>query len=1295
MKRLLALLFLFATAASTCAIAGGPLNAVGTTPRKYATFPITYRTDQGTLGSFSNAVANAIASYAFQQWDNVATAMLTFSNAGPLPRDVTSASDPYISGGTQYTDKINPVVYDNNGSITDAKLGVGASSSVLGFAGSAYSGTTYIEGYVIINGALTGSGSSADQDRYRATLTHEVGHFLGLAHAQVAMHADFATMYPVVVKSAQQNLGPDDIASISNLYPIVGYPGTVGSISGTVKRSNNALLSGVNVIAMNAITGQAYSSVVDYFSGGKAGFDTPPSATGTYTIAGLPPGSYYVRIEPVNATFTGGSSIASYNTPVNTNITPEWYNGGSESGDALADNINQQSAVIVVAGTTTGGINFLQNESATISSLTYHDGTPAYAFALPQGSISRYAVRCTAPSNGSLVGIKLRVGNGSTLPLNGTLTISVHQNTSGSIAGIPGTLLGSVTIPFSNLAADQNNEFWLRDIGAGANFNSGDNFHIAVTTNGVGTLTLFSDDGNPTQNRTSYYTSAWRNFPDGGYQAGYNLILSAIYSSASLGSPAPAVSIAPTALDFGRTRPGIAVNKTFTLTNTGTGTLNVTGMALVGRDSIDYAIVSGGGAFSLAAGASRSVTVSFTPLRSGGLEDGSKSARLAIASNAATSPDNIPLVGQGVEPMASRVDTATLFGPQLVGGTYAVSAAVVHNTGTDTLHISGLALSGEDAGVGMRMLSQGGTMILPPDSTLNVRLQFMPTARRSYSSMLQFDHDGQNSPLQFMISGQGIAPVMELSATSLTIGRVRVGAGGEAQAFHVRNNGDAPLRVTGIQPSGLNASEFMVLSPQVSANAPAIILPGDSLAVAVQFRPTASGGRTASLDVMADGVTTARVELIGVGLQAICVFPAELVDFGDLLLGASDEREVRMTNVGNDTATVLGVDVRGASFVLVNGPAIGTRVAPDSSIVVRIRYTPGATGEQAGQLRITNDGLIEVAIAELLGHGVQSGLAINRNLIAFGLVPAGQMRLDTFVVRNSGTLPLTVSALQFSGADAGAFEIVSPAPPFTVGAGGSSTVLVRLRAQTSNGARSANLTVRTADGVEREMQLTATIGEALLASSTSVDFGTRPEQGSYDTTVVVRNVSSADIMIASITATAEKGGIPGSYFQMLTMPPLMIGANDSATVRVRFAPGAGSGSYRGQLSLISDGPSISVVRVDLLGASSRIPVAGVERSTIATGGLSVAILPPYPNPASTTAEIGYSVRGIGHLPMSLALVDGRGSVVTTIYEGELHGDGAERVETFRLSTAGLPSGRYFLLLRAGDASAVSEVVIVR
>jgi hypothetical protein len=1172
---------------------------------------------------------------------------------------------------------------------------VGANNSVLGFAASAYAGNNYVEGYAIINGALTGAGGAADQDRYRATLTHEIGHFLGLGHSQVAMHADYATMYPLVVNSGQQNLTADDIAAISNLYPIVGYAATVGSISGTVRHPTSGILSGVNVIAMNSITGQSYSTVVDYFSGGKSGFDNAPPAAGTYTISGLPPGSYYVRIEPVNANFTGGSSVASYNTPRNTSITHEWYNGGNESGDMLLDDINQHTAVVVAPAVTTTGIDFIENESATISSLTYHDGTPLYAFSIPQGAISRYAVRCTAPVNGSLVAVKLRVGSSSTLPLNGTLTVTVHQNAPGSLAGVPGAVLGSVVIPFSELAADQNNEIWLRGIGAPINFNSGDNFHISFSTNGVGSLTLFSDDGSPTENRTSYYTGSWRNFPEGGYQAGYNLIVSAVYSSSAVGNPVPSVRLAPASLDFGRVRPGAGVSKSVTLSNTGTGTLNVTGVSIAGRDSSDYTVVSGGGAFTLVAGASRDITVRFAPARAGGIEDGSKSARLVIASNAATSPDNTPLLGHAVEPVMTGIDTAGSFGQRLVGGTYTLDAAVGRNTGTDTLHINSIALVGGDAGGALRLLSGTGPMILPPDSTLRVRLQFTPTARRSYSATLQISHDAQGSPKLITVSGQGIAPVMNLTASSLNAGKVRVGQTGPSRTLYVRNDGDAPLRVISITTSGLNGSEFVVVSPQASAAAPRIVQAGDSLAIAVQFRPTAAGGRTATLDISPEGLPVSHVDLIGIGLQSTCICPPEIVDFGDVALGSSEERLVRLNNVGNDTATLLGIEVLGNGFTLVDAPAAGTRVLPDSSITVRIRYTPGSAATETGELRISNDGSIAVATARLLGRGVSSGIAINRNLLAFGLVPRGGMRIDTFVVRNSGTLDLTVASMTLGGGDASAFEIVTPAAPFTVPPGGSRTVMVRLRPQSSDRSLSAVLSVRAGDGTERTLGLTATIGEALVVSVPTVDFGSRVERGSYDTSIVVRNVGPTDILVSSIAATGERDGIPGSYFQTLTFPPMVIGANDSAEVRVRFTPGTGEGSYRGSLMLMSDGENGNTVEIALAGSSSLAPVAGIEGDAMAVGGLSIALLPVHPNPMRDGAEVAYSVRGVGHLPMSMALADERGAIVALLRDGEIRGDGAERIETLRLSTAWLPSGRYFLLLRAGARSVSTLITVVR
>ena len=732
--------------------AGGPRSALGTTPRSYpaGAFPLSYRYDQGNLGAFSNGTARAISDYAFNQWAGVAGSYATFTNAGQLARDVTSATDPYISGNNQYSDGVNPVVFDSDGSITDDRLGVGAKNSVLGFAGSAYftSNTNYIEGYVIINGSLSGSGGTAERQEYEATITHEVGHFLGLGHSQIGLGTRYPTMYPTIVDPViQRQLNPDDIAAFSLLYPASTFTGSVGTISGTVKSGGGANLSGLNVVALNRSTGAAYSTVVDYFSGGKSGFDNAPAANGTYTLRGLPPGSYSVHVEPINSNFTGGSSVASYNTPINTSVRPEWYNGSGENGDMLRDNANEESAVSVSAGGTTQGINLVENTSTSTSGLVEHNGNRWGIISLPNGSVTRYAVRYTAPTSGSVVGIVFRVHRSSSLRTNDSLVVSLHNNQSGSLAGIPGSVRGSITIPFSRIKADQENLVWLRSLGSATNFSGGDRFHIAFGSTGGGSVKLEIDNGSGSTNQSSYYVNGtWRNFDDG-YNAGYNIVATAIYSNNAVTFSQPQIAVSPTAIDFGRLRVNSTLDRTVTVRNNGSGTLSILRSAIEGPDSAEYRIVSGGGTASLEPGQSTTITVRFAPTSGGGdMESGTKSATLRIWSNDPTSPTLVSLLGQSVRPAARLVIPSIDFGPRRVGGTYVIDTVVLNNPCTDTLHVSSISLAGADANTAFRILNNPGTPRLAPDSSLRIAVSFSPTAVREYSARLLIAHDDETVP---------------------------------------------------------------------------------------------------------------------------------------------------------------------------------------------------------------------------------------------------------------------------------------------------------------------------------------------------------------------------------------------------------------------------------------------------------------------------------------------------------------------------------------------------------------------
>lgn len=841
--------------------AGGPLGGNGTTPRRYPAnaLPLVFKTDLGSLGAFNNATAVSIAIYAFTQWDNVLSADLSTSNGGSLPRDVTLSTDALIAGANQFSDGINPVVFDHNGSITDDRIGAGASNNIVGFASSAWSGNSYTEGFAIINGVLTGNGGQTYQDLYKATMTHEIGHMLGLSHTQTTLHAYYSTMYPIVESGLQSVLRPDDTAALAALYPTPAFISLTGSISGHVRLPAGTALSGVDVIAIDSVTGATYTTITDYFSGPGFRFDNKPSQTGSYTINGLPPGTYFIRIEPIRPEFRDGSSIGSYDTPINTDILPEWYNGSSENGDLLSDNSNNKTGVVVSAGATTQNIDLVVNQSPTISEFRHSNGTSAGYIQLPDGpggSVTKYALRCTAPSLGSLVGVKFFLGDRSNLPLDGRLTISIHRNIPGSLAGIPGVALGSVTIPFTDLDANHENFIYLRGIGEAINFPQGSEFHVVFETNGVGLPIMYMDNGQGSEYRSSYYQGAngWRNMGEGLITTPHTLILPVVYTSRVVGQPAPLVTTTPPSLAFGETRPGIPVELPLVVRNSGTALLNVSSTSIGGPDVSLFTITGGGGAFSLQPGDSHTVMVKFLPTDA----SGAKNATLNIISNDPDSPNRIPLTGLANKAIASVLISNIDLGAVSINATTNTDAIVLRNTGNDTLRIYGGTLDGGDGGGAIKVVSGNGSRNLLPNATLTVRLRFAPTELRSYSTDLKIAHDAGDTiviPVTGLGVGASIGAPGEVIVEPVVVGACR------DTVIQIRNDGNTALAIQGLSLGGTEASDFMVVN---APTLPATIAPGESISITIRFCPIALGQRNAELTITHNGPgSPTKITLIG------------------------------------------------------------------------------------------------------------------------------------------------------------------------------------------------------------------------------------------------------------------------------------------------------------------------------------------------------------------------------------------------------------------------------------------------
>ncbi len=364
--------------------AGGPANVFWT--GQVSKWPnggrgIRFRPDQGRLGPLSHEEAVALTEEAFGQWQRLSSTTATFVNGGVLPMDVdaTNAGVFLYAGGA---DGLNPIVYDDDGSITANYFGRGA--AVLGFGSIALDPATgdIADAWIVLNGRPYDV--PVARSVMLAAALREIGEFSGLDFSQVngvAFHGfdttgpsphetfprpaamDVETMFfttfvkpgpdgTMVLESGQDVLHRDDIAAFSALYPAPEFRAETGTITGRILTPNGTPYTGVNVIARNV--DDPFDDAVSSISGALSVFnrDEDPRA-GEFVLTGLTPGARYAVY--ADRLIGGRSAFGGLPGP------EEFYNGDRESNDPATDDPGEFVPVVARAGETVDGIDIVFN----------------------------------------------------------------------------------------------------------------------------------------------------------------------------------------------------------------------------------------------------------------------------------------------------------------------------------------------------------------------------------------------------------------------------------------------------------------------------------------------------------------------------------------------------------------------------------------------------------------------------------------------------------------------------------------------------------------------------------------------------------------------------------------------------------------------------------------------------------------------------------------------------------------------------------------------------------------------
>ncbi len=345
--------------AATFAHAGGPLGVCNFVPVKYTgagTVMLNYD-GGGALGGRTKAQADAIVTAAASMWTNVPTATITLGRGPDLPVDVTTAN--YATYYQKFSDGLNPVIYDTDGSIIDLVLGAGNSGSVLGFAGSAVAGGTpcrYTEGQAIINGRI-----SVSDTTMTTVIAHELGHLIGMDHSQLdatqgLASSNYPLMYPIAYRSLL-SLHEDDAAAVSALYPDTTVSTAYGTLSGNFRLADGVTaVRGANIWAKENTNHQVFSIVSDYLQ----------KSDGFFKML-LPPGTYTLHAEAVDSQFNGGSSVGPYSDtfPTDPSFQSPLYVGGVAMTPLTLGNASPTQIAITAGCAASASFNFNGTGSVT------------------------------------------------------------------------------------------------------------------------------------------------------------------------------------------------------------------------------------------------------------------------------------------------------------------------------------------------------------------------------------------------------------------------------------------------------------------------------------------------------------------------------------------------------------------------------------------------------------------------------------------------------------------------------------------------------------------------------------------------------------------------------------------------------------------------------------------------------------------------------------------------------------------------------------------------------------------
>ena len=487
------------------------------------------------------------------------------------------------------------------------------------------------------------------------------------------------------------------------------------------------------------------------------------------------------------------------------------------------------------------------------------------------------------------------------------------------------------------------------------------------------------------------------------------------------------------------------------------------------------------------------------------------------------------------------------------------------NTGDAPLNVSNIALSGPNVSSFSIVGSDPciGTP-MPPRATCSFEISFSPTAVGPAEAFATITDDAPGSPHVLSVVGIGSGALAVLSSTSLSFGNQPQGSISASKAVTLFNQGNQPLTVTNLAPTGADANQFALQSNNCDSNS---IAGGASCTINVVFAPQGTASYQAEIDIIdnSGGLTAAKqvIALSGTGVAASPIAnlsPASLT-FGTLAVGTtSGPQPITLRNLGSAALTLSQLTFTGsdaASFAVApTGTTcpIGSTVAIGANCLVQIVFAPQTSGAKSATVNFVDNASGSPQSISLSGTAIAPTLQISPGSLTFAAQSVGTPSpSQTIMLSNTGTSSVTINGITVTGPNAADFSENGNCSA-VLGAGASCQLTVIFK-PVAAGNRSASISISDdAAGNPHSVPVAGTATQAAVSLSPStVNFANQlVGTTSPPAPTTVTNTGTGALVIASISFS----GANAADFTQKNTCTAPIAPAASCLINVTFAPTA-------------------------------------------------------------------------------------------------------------------------------------------